>query len=153
VVFAPTAPARERTGNLTVTFVSNPTTGTTGTQTRELCGEGVRTGARVLVTQGGVPLPQVHEIELKRLWGFLGFSKEVDEARNLALQTVTPTAGSACAAFQCHREYGATTNPGQLVPGVYRLKVEAKIGGHEVRKTMWFSVDTCGFDGTIVVDF
>jgi hypothetical protein len=31
--------------------------------------------------------------------------------------------------------------------------VEAKIAGHEVTKKVYFSVDTCGFDGTIVVDF
>jgi HYDIN/CFA65/VesB family protein len=152
-VFAPTILARERTANITVTFVSNPTTGSTSSQTRDLCGEGVRTGARVLVTQGGVPLPQVHEIELKRFGGLFGFAKEVDEVREAALQTVAPTPGTACAALQFHREYGALTNPGQLRPGRYQLKVEAKIAGHEVRKEMWFNVDTCGFDGTIVVDF
>jgi hypothetical protein len=152
-VFAPTALARERTANVTVTFVSDPTTGTTSNQTRQLCGEGVRTGARVLVTQAGVPMPQVHEIELKRLGGHFGFAKEVDEVRNVPLQTVTPTAGTACAPFQFHREYGGVSNPEQLVPGVYRLKVEAIIAGKEERKTVWFSVDTCGFDGTIGVDF
>lgn len=153
VVFAPGALARERTADITVTFVSNPATGSTSTQTRLMCGEGVRTGARVLVTQGGVPMPQVHEIELKRYWGVLGFKNEVDEAKNVPLQTVTATPGSACASFQFHREYGALTNDGQLRPGVYRLKVEAKIAGHEVSKKVWFSVDTCGFNGTIVVDF
>jgi len=66
VVFAPTALARERTANISVTFVSNPTTGATSVQTRELCGEGVRTGARVLVTQGGVPVAVAHEISLRR---------------------------------------------------------------------------------------
>ena len=152
VVFAPNALARERTANVTVTFV-NPTTGTTSTQTREMCGEGLQTGARVLVTQGGVPMAQVHEIELKRYWGILGFSKEVDEVKNVPLQTVAATPGTACGSLQFHREYGAVTNPTQLRPGVYQLKVEAKIAGHEVRKKVWFSVDTCGFNGTIVVDF
>lgn len=153
-VFAPTAVARERTADVTVTFVSDPTSGATSSQTRQLCGEGVRTGARVLVTQGGTPMPQVHEIELKRLGGgAFGFADEVDEVRNVPLQTVTPTAGSACAAFQFHREYGAVSNATQLVPGVYRLKVEAIIGGKEERKKVWFNVDTCGFDGTINVDF
>jgi hypothetical protein len=152
VIFAPNALARERTANITVTFV-NPTTGTTSTQTREMCGEGVQTGARVLVTQGGVPMAQVHEIELKRYWGLFGFSKEVDEVKNVLLQTVTATPGTACGPLQFHREYGAVTNQMQLRPGVYQLKVEAKIAGHEVSKKIWFSVDTCGFDGTIVVDF
>lgn len=153
-VFSPIAVARERTAQVTVTFVSDPGTGTTSTQTSNLCGEGVRTGARVLVTQGGVPMPQVHEIELKRFHGgVFGFDKEVDEVKNVTLQTVTPTPGTACAALQFHREYGAVTNPEQLVPGVYQLKVEAIIAGHEERKKTWFKVDTCGFNGTIVVDF
>ena len=152
VVFAPTAVARERTANIAVT--SDPGTGTTSVQTRELCGEGVRTGARVLVTQGGVPMPQVHEIELKRVHGgWFGFSKEVDEVEDALLHSFAPTAGTACTPFQFHREYGGVSNQPPLVPGVYRLKVEAKIAGKEVRKTVWFNVDTCGFNGTIVVDF
>lgn len=152
-VFAPTVFARERIASISVTFVSNPTTGATSTQSRELCGEGVRTGARVLVTQAGVPMTQVHEIELKRLGGLFGFAKEVDEAKNVPLQTVAPTPGTACGPIQFHREYGAVTNPEQLRPGRYQLKVEAKIAGHEVRKKMWFNVDTCGFNGTIIVNF
>ena len=152
-VFAPTTVARERTANVTVTYVSDPVTGATSSQALGLCGEGVRTGARVLVTQGGVPMPQVHEIELKRLGGVFGFAKELDEARNLPLQTVAPTPGTACAPLQFHREFGAVSNPMQLVPGVYRLKVEAIIGGKEERKEIWFNLDTCAFDGTIVVDF
>jgi hypothetical protein len=151
-VFSPTSVARERTAQVTVTF--DPGTGIGSTQTANLCGEGVRTGARVLVTQGGVPMPQVHEIELKRLHaGVFGFDKEVDEVRNVSLQTVTPTPGTACASFQFHREYGAVSNSEQLVPGVYQLKVEAIIAGHEERKKTFFKVDTCGFNGTIVVDF
>lgn len=153
VVFAPTAVARERTANVTVTFVTNPITGATGTQSRDLCGEGALTGARVLVTQGGVPMPTVHEIELKRLGGLFGFPKEVDEVKNVPLQSVTPTPGTACGPIRFHREYGAISNPVQLIPGVYQLKVEAIIAGKEVRKKTFFSVNTCGFDGTIVVDF
>lgn len=152
-VFAPNAAGRQRTANIAVTFVSDPVTGATSVQTRELCGEGVRTGARVLVTQGGVPMPQVHEIELKRFGGEFGFAKELDEVKNVSLQTVTATPGTACPSFQFHHEYGSVTNPGQLVPGVYQLKVEAIIAGKEERKAVWFSVDTCGFDGTIVIDF
>ena len=99
-------------------------------------------------------MAQVHEIELKRVKGRLfGFDKEVDEVKNAPLQTVTPGAGTACAAFQFHREYGAITNPTQLRPGLYQLKVEAKIAGKEVHKKIFFNVPTCGFNGTIVVDF
>ena len=153
VIFGPNALARERTANIAVTFVSNPTSGATSTQTRLMCGESVRTGARVLVTQAGVPMAQVHEIELKRLWGFLGLKKEIDEVKNVSLQTVTATPGTACGGFQFHREWGGASNPDQLPPGIYQLKVEAEIAGHEVRKKVYFSVDTCGFNGTIVVDF
>jgi hypothetical protein len=98
-------------------------------------------------------MAQVHEIELKRFWKLFGFTREVDEAKNIALQTVAPAPGSACPSFQFHREWGAISNPEQLVPGVYKLKVEVKIAGHEVSKTVWFNVDTCGFNGTIVIDF
>jgi hypothetical protein len=153
-VFGATALARERTADVTVTFVSDPTSGTTSTQTAKLCGEGVHTGARVLVTQGGVPMPKVHEIELKRLGGgWFGFAKEVDEVKNALLQTLTATPGTACASFQFHKEYGAVTDAEQLVPGVYQLKVEAIVAGKEVRKKTFFQVGTCGFNGTIVVDF
>ena len=152
VVFAPNALARERTASITVTF-DDPASGTTSTQTRQMCGEGVRTGARVLVTQGGVPMAMVHEIELKRYFGLFGRKNEVDEVKNAPLQTVAATPGTACGPLQFHREYGAASNPTQLRPGVYELKVEAKIAGHEVTKKVYFSVDTCGFDGTIVVDF
>jgi hypothetical protein len=40
-----------------------------------------------------------------------------------------------------------------LRPGLYQLKVEAKIAGKEVSKKVYFNVPTCGFNGTIVVDF
>lgn len=154
ILFAPSVLARERTANINVTFVSNPSTGATSVQVRELCGEGVHTGARVMVTQGGVPMAQVHEIELKRVRGrWLGFDKEVDEVKNTPLQTVAPSPGTACAAIQFHREYGALTNPKQLRPGLYQLKVEVKIAGKEVSKKIYFNVPTCGFNGTIVVDF
>lgn len=77
----------------------------------------------------------------------------MDEVKKASLQTVTPTPGTACPSFQFHREYGAVSKPEQLVPGVYQLKVEAIIAGKEVRKKTWFKLDTCGFNGTIVVDF
>lgn len=153
IVFAPNVLARERVANITVTFVTNPTTGVASTQTRELCGEGVQGGARVLVTQGGVPMAQVHEIEIKRYFGLFGRKKEVDEVKDAPLQTVAATPGTACGPLQFHREYGAISNPTQLRPGVYELKVEAKIAGHEVTRKIHFSIDTCGFDGTIVIDF
>src|SRR5579875_652052 len=52
VVFGPAGPtvSRTRTGTLSVTYRSDPITPATTTVTRMLCGEAVRTGARVLVT-------------------------------------------------------------------------------------------------------
>jgi hypothetical protein len=115
VVFAPTAVARERTANIAVT--SDPGTGTTSVQTRELCGEGVRTGARVLVTQGGVPMPQVHEIELKRVHGgWFGFSKEVDEVEDALLHSFTPTAGTACNAVPVPSRVRRCQQPATIGP-------------------------------------
>src|SRR5262249_46849945 len=52
-VFAPSGLDRDVTGQVTVTYVSDPITNATASITRDLCGEGVRTGARVLVTAGG----------------------------------------------------------------------------------------------------
>ena len=95
-----------------------------------------------------------HQISLSRYWGgWFGFSKRVEEVEDTPLQIVAPTPGTACGPIQFHREYGAASNTRQLVPGVYKLKVEVKIAGKEVSKTVFFNVDTCGFNGTIVVDF
>ena len=98
-------------------------------------------------------MAQVHEIELKRYWGLFGFKNNVDEIHNVPLQTLAATPGTACGPVQFHREYGGVSNQAQLRPGVYQVEVEAKIAGHKVTKKSWFSVDTCGFDGTIVIDF
>src|SRR5580693_744129 len=55
LVFAPFTLARTSTGTVDVTFVNDPITGATTTTHVPFCGEGVRRGLRVLVTQGGVP--------------------------------------------------------------------------------------------------
>src|SRR5262249_15769922 len=67
VVFAPAQIARDRSGTLTVTYVSDPVSGTTMSVTRSLCGEGVYTGARVLVTSHGIPVAKVEKIHLQRI--------------------------------------------------------------------------------------
>jgi hypothetical protein len=67
VVFAPEVLDRARLGQVSVTYVSEPILGTETTVQRNLCGEGVRTGARVLVTHGGVPLDEVKSIRLQRI--------------------------------------------------------------------------------------
>jgi len=45
----------------------DPVAGTTASITRNLGGEGVRTGARVLVTHGGIPVAKVERIHLQRI--------------------------------------------------------------------------------------
>jgi hypothetical protein len=151
--FAPDALGRARTGNVTVTYVTDPITGATAGVTRALCGEGVRTGARVLVTAGGIPLPSVESIKLQRINANRNKNllDTIDTARNLPLQTVTP--GSACAPFQYHREYGTVSNPIQLLPGSYQVTVTAVVNGRRSKKSVGFDVTTCGFNPSISVNF
>lgn len=152
-VFAPTALDRDRLGTLSVTYVSDAITGATAQVTRDLCGEGVLTGARVLVRAGGVPLSMVEKIQLQRINANRNKNQldTNDVARNLSLQTVTP--GGACAPFQFHREYGTVANPIQLLPGSYQVTATAIVNGKRQSKSVGFDVSTCDFNPTVVVDF
>jgi len=108
----------------------------------------------VLVTEGGVPLAIVESIHLQRLTANRNRNllDSVDNAKNLALQTVTPA--SPCGAFQFHREYGTVSNPIQLATGSYQVTVTTRLStGKRAKKTVGFSVDTCGFNPNIVVNF
>ncbi len=153
VVFAPTVIARARTATINVTYVSDPITGATTTASGALCGEGVLTGARVLVMQGGVPVPFVEKIQLQRINANRNKSQldTQDVAQNLTLVTVTPT--SPCGPFQYHREYGTVSNPIQLLPGSYQVTASATINGKRKSKTVGFNVNTCDFNPTIVINF
>jgi Abnormal spindle-like microcephaly-assoc'd, ASPM-SPD-2-Hydin len=152
-LFAPTEIDRDRLGTLTVTYVSNPINGATTTVTRSLCGEGVRTGARVLVTNAGVPVPFVEKIQIQRINGNRNkdIVDTVDNAMNLPLVSVTPSL--PCMPFQYHREYGTVSNPIQLLPGSYQVTASAIINGKRKSLTVAFNVDTCDFNQTIVVNF
>jgi photosystem II stability/assembly factor-like uncharacterized protein len=152
-LFAPTALDRDRLGTVSVTYVSDPITGATTTITRNLCGEGVRTGARVLVTAGGVPVPFVEKIRLQRVVGNRNkpIIDTVDSSMNLPLQTVTP--GGACGPFKYHKEYGTVSNPIQLVPGSYTVTATAVVNGKRKSLTVTFDVTTCDFNPTVVVAF
>jgi len=147
IVFSPTAIARERRATIDVTYESDPITHTTTTVTRLLCGEGVNTGARVLVTSAGVPIASVDKIQLQRLT----VNKAGDVVHNAPLQTVTPTL--PCTPFQFHREYGTVSNPMQLLTGSYQLTVQATINGHKRTQAAAFSLDTCDFNPNVVVNF
>jgi photosystem II stability/assembly factor-like uncharacterized protein len=152
-VFAPDLLDRNRAGIVSVTYVSDPILNVTTTVNRNLCGEGVRTGARILVTAGGVPLAMVEQIKLTRINANRNKNllDTVDNARNLPLVTVTPTA--PCTPFQYHREYATVSNPIQLLPGSYEVTVTATVNGKRVRKTVGFDVNTCGFNPNILVSF
>lgn len=153
-VFAPTALDRDRLGTLSVTFESDPITHATTVVTRDLCGEGVNTGARVLVRQNGVPLATVEKIQLQRINANRNKNQldTNDVVQNAALQTVTPTA--PCTPFQFHREYGTVGNPIQLLAGSYQVTASAILSdGKRHNKTVGFNVDTCDFNPTVIVDF
>lgn len=152
-VFAPTALDRDRIGSLTVTYESDAITHATTNVSRDLCGEGVNTGARVLVRAGGVPLAKVEKIQLQRINANRNKNQvdTNDVAQNVPLQTVTP--GGSCTPFQFHREYGTVSNPIQLLPGSYQVTVAAIVNGKKQSKTVAFDVTTCDFNPTIIVNF
>ena len=100
---------------MTVTYVSDPISGAVTNVSRALCGEGVKTGARVLVRSSGTPVGTVYSIKLELIGADPTKPKLIDFASNLPLKSVTPTA--PCTPFQYHREYGTISNPIQLQPG------------------------------------
>jgi hypothetical protein len=153
VAFAPTAVDRDREATLTVTYVVDPVSGATASVTRKLCGEGVQTGARVLVMQGGIPLAKVEKIQLQRINA--NRNKDPldthDVVQNALLVTVVP--GAPCEPFQYHREYGTVSNPIQLLAGSYQVTVSAIINGKRKSRTVGFDVSTCDFNPTVVINY
>jgi hypothetical protein len=144
---------RDRLATLAVTYVSDPITGAIAMANANLCGEGVLTGARVLVRAGGVPLGNVEKIHLLRINANRNKPPldTVDVARDVALQVVTPAA--PCTSFSFHREYGTVSNPIQLLPGSYQVTAAAIVNGKRQSKTVGFDVTTCDFNPTINIDF
>jgi hypothetical protein len=153
VRFAPTALGRARSGQLRVVYVSNPITGATTTVNRQLCGEGVQTGARLLVTVGGSPINQVKKIQLSRMNGNQNGNPldTVETIQNVPLSAVVQ--GAPCSSFQFHREWGTVGNPVLLLPGSYRLFVTVRVNGRNDTRRVGFDVSTCDFNPTIVVNF
>ena len=151
--FAPDVVDRARPGEVSVTYVSEPILGETTTVTRDLCGEGVFTGARVLVTHGGIPVPLVKKIIIRRVTGNSNRNRldTVDTEQDVTLQVVTPP--GPCGAFQYHREYGTASNPIQLLPGSYIVSATVRIDGKVKTQTVGFDVSTCDFNPTVVVAF
>ena len=152
MLFTPAAIDRDRHGTLALTYVSDPFTGATTTLIRDLCGEGVATGARILVTVEGVPVPFVEKLEVQRVTG----DKEnpqigtVDSSTNVPLQTIVP---GVCAPLKYHKEYGTLGNPIQLSPASYQVTATVLIDGKPKTLTVPFEVPSCGFNSTVVVAF
>jgi hypothetical protein len=153
VVFAPTEVDRDRLATITVTYVVDPVSGATANITRRLGGEGVRTGARVLVTHGGIPVAKVERIHLQRINANRNRDRldTQDNVMNLLLTTVVPA--PPVEAFQYHREYGTVSNPIQLLPGAYQVTATAIINGKRRTLVVGFDLQTCDFNPTLVVDF
>ena len=153
IAFSPAAMARERHATITVTYIIDPVAGTTASITRELCGEGVSTGGRVLVMQGNIPVPKVEKIQLQRINA--NRNKDPldthDVIQDATLVTIVP--GLPCEAFQYHREYGTVSNPIQLLPGSYQVTVSAIINGKRKSRTVGFDVETCTFNPQIVIKY
>jgi hypothetical protein len=152
-VFAPTDLDRDLMGTLTVRYVTDPFLGTTTDVTRSLCGEGVRTGARVLVTVAGKPADVVKKIQIQRITSNRNkkIVDTVDTSLNVPLTTVNPN--PPCPPFQYHKEYGTVTNPLMLLPGSYTVTASVVVKGKNVSKTVAFDVTTCDFNPNIVINF
>lgn len=154
-VFEPDVLDRDIAGEVSVTYVSDPITGTTTTVTRDLCGEGVKTGVRVLVERGGVPVPtgEVFQIQLQRVTGNRKRKGliSIDNVKNPPLTTVTPAL--PCQPFQYHAEFGTVANDVQLLPGFYNVTATARVNGKRKKKTAGFDLLTCDFNRNVVIDF
>ncbi len=152
-VFLPANLDRDILGQVTVSYVSDTVTGATTDVTRNFCGEGVRTGARILVRDGGVPLTTVKQIKIQRIVGNRNKPgvDTVGTFNDVPLVSVTPTL--PCVPFRYHQEFGTVENPLMLVPGNYQVTVTAVIGGKNKKQTVAFDVATCDFNPTVIVDF
>ena len=121
--------------------------------------EGVRPGARVLVTRFGVVVPVVPQIQLFKL------EHETDQGgdfnilatyKNVPAKFIFPT--PPCTPFVYHVENGGIDSPkkaDRLRPGAtYRYRATLRIGGKFVSKGITFTIDTnCTFLYTLVIDF
>jgi hypothetical protein len=152
-VFAPTDLDRDLMGTLTVIYESDSIAHAIAIDTATLCGEGVRTGARVLVTANRVPLANVEKLQIQRIAGNKNrpIVKTVESAQNLQLQK--EDLADPCPDIYYHREYGTVSNENMLMPGSYRVTATAIVNGKRVNKTVAFDVSTCDFNPNIVINF
>jgi len=152
VVFAPFTLARTSTGTVDVTFVNDPITLTTTTTHVPVCGEAVRRGLRVLVTQGGVPVSTVKRILLQYAFGPEqpdGDFHTIRTIKHASLQTIVGTA--PCPSFEFNQEFGGASDTFQLKDGTYRVKVY--LSGVKTPKVVRVNMDQCTFTQNVVVAF
>jgi hypothetical protein len=152
VVFAPFTLARTSTGTVDVTFVNDPITLTTTTTHVPVCGEAVRRGLRVLVTQGGVPVSTVKRILLQYAFGPEqpdGDFHTIRTIKHASLQTIVGTA--PCPSFEFNQEFGGSSDTFQLKDGTYRVKVY--LSGVKKPKVVRVNMDQCTFTQDVVVAF
>jgi hypothetical protein len=146
--FQPVELNRNVDSSVDVTYISDPILNTKTTIDKNLCGEGVYVGARVIVTLAGAPVSEVDRIQLIKV----SSGAVVDSVSNVTLKTVTPKI-AACAPFQFHREYGTVSDPKALAPGSYQVKVTLTVAGKQQTKTVTFTDNSCGFAHPVVVAF
>lgn len=146
--FQPVELNRNVDSSVDVTYISDPILKTKTTVDKNLCGEGVYIGARVLVTLAGIPVSTVDRIQLIQV----SSGTIVDSVSNVTLKTVTPKI-AACTPFQFHREYGTVSDSKALAPGSYQVKVTLTVAGKQQTKTATFTDNSCGFAHPVVVAF
>lgn len=151
--FRPNQVERFVTGTLKVKFQSDsPAIGDESTITRVVCGEGVKTGGRLVVRKNGVPVPVLDNVRLFRIDSF-GPPLQlftIESVPNVAVQTVLPT--PPCPGFDFHREWGGVTNPVALAPGNYLVEVKVTVNGQQQTHKLQFNVNTCDFRADLVID-
>lgn len=141
-VLKPTKIHRDLNAQVDVTYETDPILHTTAIVTGPMCGEGVTTGVRILVTHNGIPYPSVKRITLSGPSTFV-IKNEVK------LVSVTPLA--PCQPVQYHVEYGTASNTKQLKPGTYRVTVMDN--NWRTRYVNFTLKNVCDFNPNIVVDF
>jgi len=157
-LFKPTTLARHTEGVVTVTYEHDPIMHLTTDISNAMCGEGVHTGARVLVTNAGIPVDNVIRLQLQRINANRNGNRggkvdSIETAKNLPAISVNPSANGVCEGFVYHREYGTVSNPVQLLTGSYQLTAVILQNGKRKTKTAAFSVDTIDFNRTIEITF
>ncbi len=154
VWFRPTAVAYGITADLHVTYTDDaPAIGDQATITQTLCGDGVRTGARLLIQRpDGSDLPLAERITL---WKVLATTPSL-QLLTIESPTNVPVATNTTSCFQpfnFHREWGTQTHPLFLQPGDYLVEVRATINGQSRLQKIEFSVDLCDFLPDVVLQF